>query len=138
MADVSACKLHVKTNAVRAMEYATVRSRVETQRAAPFSKGDLYDSIQETRPSGGMILRAAIFSMSKVALFMDKGTKPHKIRPRGSGYPLKFYWPLPKGPNATVRFMEVNHPGTAARNFFSRPMRERFHRNLQSAIDRLT
>lgn len=64
--------------------------------------------------------------------YVDKGTKPHVIKPKGPGYPLRFktgYKPktLPSpartvfggggttGPE--VRAMVVNHPGTDARNF---------------------
>jgi hypothetical protein len=72
----------------------------------------------------------------RVWTFVDKGTKPHKITPKGPGYPLRFNWggkgsykpkTLPRpartvigggvqtGPE--VRAMVVKHPGTEARNF---------------------
>lgn len=68
----------------------------------------------------------------QVWTYVDQGTKPHVIAPKGPGYPLRFrtgYKPktLPRpartviggggaaGPE--VRAMRVQHPGTEARNF---------------------
>ena len=39
------------------------------------------------------------------------GTASHEIRPKGPGYPLRFYWPKV---GAFVAFMKVQHPGTKA------------------------
>lgn len=69
---------------------------------------------------------------SKIYEYVDRGTKPHKIRPKRPGYPLRFNSagfrpktaPRQLGSSAgtpaqppTVRAMEVNHPGTDARDF---------------------
>lgn len=41
--------------------------------------------------------------------FTEYGTAPHRIEPKGPGYPLRFYWPKIPG---WVAMMVVNHPGS--------------------------
>lgn len=94
--------------------------------------------------------------------FVTGGTRPHTIRPRGPGYPLRFQWGGPgsykpktnvmgqyKGPGKVVggkevRFMSVRHPGNAPRNFekiiaqaykpiFARDMENAFRRGIRRA-----
>jgi hypothetical protein len=50
------------------------------------------------------------------AIFVHEGTKAHTIRPKGPGYPLRFFWPK-VGRN--VAFMKVRHPGTKAQPFLT-------------------
>ncbi len=81
-------------------------------------------------------------------IWTDEGTKPHIIRPKGPGYPLRFRSghnpktvPVARanvgdgrstGP--WVSKYEVNHPGTEAREF--RPeMQRRLEIGLQSALE---
>lgn len=84
--------------------------------------------------------------------YVDGGTKPHKIRPKRAGYPLRFgtgYVAKTQvgrigstqggttGPDA--RAYEVNHPGTKAREFsktISENEQEQLARDLQAAITR--
>ena len=47
------------------------------------------------------------------ALFMEEGTRPHKISAKGGGY-LKFFWPKV---GKVVYFHSVNHPGTKPYHF---------------------
>ena len=71
-----------------------------------------------------------------------KGTKPHIIKPRGKGYPLRFKWGGPgsykpktvrggrfRGPGKVVggkevRAKQVKHPGTKPRHFTERINKE--------------
>jgi len=74
---------------------------------------------------------------------LDKtGTKPHVIKPKGKGYPLRFNWGGPgsykpktvrggkfRGPGKVVggkpvRAMQVKHPGTKPRKFTERINKE--------------
>lgn len=55
------------------------------------------------------------------ALFVVRGTRPHRIEPRGLGYPLRFYW---KKKGRIVYFSYVNHPGTGPNNFALRALRQ--------------
>lgn len=49
------------------------------------------------------------------------GSKPHTIKPKKKGYPLKFMLtPKGGGPGTLVRAMSVKHPGTNANNFLER------------------
>ena len=57
---------------------------------------------------------------SPLGRWVQEGTKPHVIRPKGPGYPLRFFWAKgPRGPGI-YRYMSVNHPGTKANRFVSR------------------
>lgn len=69
--------------------------------------------------------------------YVDRGTRPHMIFPRGQGYPLRFQagynakttpGSLTSGPGgpygATVRAWSVKHPGTAPRHFSEQIQKE--------------
>jgi hypothetical protein len=43
------------------------------------------------------------------ALWLEEGTEPHEIMPRGPGYPLSFYWPRL---GRVAHYMRVMHPGS--------------------------
>ena len=89
--------------------------------------------------------------------YVTLGTRPHIIKPKGAGYPLRFKWGGYgsykartttsggyKGPGKviggqTVRFKRVNHPGTKARNFerhIARWYKPRFTRVMNEAVKR--
>jgi hypothetical protein len=89
--------------------------------------------------------------------YVSLGTKPHVIRPKGKGYPLKFEWGGYgsyksktttsggyKGPGKvvggkTVRFMQVKHPGNKARRFekhIARWYAPQFRRTMKNAVAR--
>jgi hypothetical protein len=51
-------------------------------------------------------------------LFMEQGTKPHKIKAKGGGY-LAFFWPKV---GKMVYFRSVNHPGTRPYRFLTKGM----------------
>lgn len=82
--------------------------------------------------------------------WLNEGTKPHTIRPKGKGYPLRFQAGYQAGskPGQTfttsgrksgemVAAMEVHHPGTAAREWSEliEKMHQRpFERWMQAAM----
>lgn len=90
--------------------------------------------------------------------FLDEGTRPHTIKPKASGYPLRFKWAgrgtyraktavrfigSRAGGNPsnapTVRRMSVQHPGTKARRFtevIQRRSQRRLPKNIRKAIKR--
>lgn len=89
--------------------------------------------------------------------YVSFGTRPHIIKPKGQGYPLKFQWGGPgsykartttgggyKGPGKvaggkTVRFPQVKHPGNKARNFEAHIARwygPQFRRTMKNAVTR--
>lgn len=79
--------------------------------------GTLTNSIDSDGPNGsfsGGDLQAIVSAGAEYALYVDKGTKPHKIKPR---YRSSLRWPIEGG------FMfsgEVNHPGTAPTLFLEK------------------
>jgi hypothetical protein len=91
--------------------------------------------------------------------YVSQGARPHIIRPKGRGYPLRFEWggygsykprTTPsggyRGPGRvvggkTVRFMQVKHPGNKARNFekhIARWYAPQFRRTMKNAVARAT
>jgi hypothetical protein len=89
--------------------------------------------------------------------YVSEGTRPHEIRPKGAGYPLKFAWggpgsykPKTKPPgkfggpgivqNAeTTMLMVVHHPGNEPRNFekgISEDFTPKFRRIVENAMRR--
>jgi hypothetical protein len=89
--------------------------------------------------------------------YVSKGTRPHVIKPKGPGYPLKFKWGGPgsykartnmsggyKGPGKMiggkiVKPWKVNHPGNKPRNFekhIARWYGPKFRRTMDAAVRR--
>lgn len=84
--------------------------------------------------------------------YVNNGTKPHKIKPKGKGYPLAFM--VGGSPKTTpgkavsskgtlgtlpVKAMEVDHPGTKAREFdkqIAKKFEKKFANTAQKALDR--
>jgi len=86
-----------------------------------------FEAIQETTPTGVTVLAG---TDSDVYKFVDQGTRPHIIEPKGPGYPLRFQSGYraktmpgylgsgmggPFGSYASA--YRVRHPGTQARRF---------------------
>jgi hypothetical protein len=74
--------------------------------------------------------RWSVWTDSEIYAYVDRGTRPHVIRPKRPGYPLAFQTGYtaktvprviasrPGGASGpTVYAMEVHHPGTEAREF---------------------
>ncbi|MDD5245619.1 MAG: hypothetical protein PHU49_16545 [Syntrophorhabdaceae bacterium] len=93
-----------------------------------------FESLTEERGNGFTLIVGtddAVYNM------LDKGTPPHKITPKGPGYPLAFTWGGPGSYHAQTQpnsldswgrggtgaqggarfFMSVNHPGTKKRGW---------------------
>lgn len=60
-----------------------------------------------------------VWSPLEYAKWVHDGTPPHDIFPRGTGYPLRFFW---RKLNRRVKFWAVYHPGQRAQNFLTEPM----------------
>jgi HK97 gp10 family phage protein len=85
--------------------------RKEIKKRAPSRSGDLKKEIRFkiTRgKAGGFAAEVGAFNKGYYALFIEFGTSPHKIKPKGKNKILNF-----GGGQAT----EVIHPGTAAKPF---------------------
>ena len=98
-------------------------------------------------------MKATVGTDNKIYEYVDEGTRPHIIKPKRPGYPLRFNTPFkPKtqvmqiksgsgftGTN-TVRAMLVHHPGTKARKFtpvILRAHNRMFAKRLQQEITRM-
>lgn len=97
-------------------------------------------------------LGGTVSTSNKIYHYVDAGTKPHIIKPKRPGYPLRFNVPFkPKTSvmqiksgagsrgNTTVRAMVVHHPGTKARKFtqvIQRAHNRAFKRKLEQEIQR--
>lgn len=101
-------------------------------------------------------MSALVATDDEIYGYVDKGTRPHKIRPKKQGGRLRFQWAGPGSyhakttPNVIgsqsggasgnmVAFPEVNHPGTKARNFdqiIARKWQPRFKRRMEDAMKR--
>lgn len=99
--------------------FAPVSTPTDTSTRPP---GQLRDSITVSTPvtSGGTSFTGRVSAPVPQAVWTDRGTDAHEIVPRGSGYPLRFYW-MKAG--AVVHFMHVNHPGNAAMNWWEPSVR---------------
>lgn len=87
---------------------------------APVGTGATRDSITIADPVYELgVFRLTASAGTPQALYSDQGTEPHEITPRGSGYPLRFFWESgPAGPGE-YRYMRVNHPGQEATYWWS-------------------
>lgn len=109
------------------------------------------------RPSSYTVYVYPAGASADIWRYVSQGTRPHIIKPKGAGYPLKFKWGGKgsykartttsggyKGPGKVVggkvvRFMKVNHPGNKARNFekhIARWYNKRFVATMDAAIKR--
>lgn len=77
--------------------------------AYPQAQPKLRTSQQVDRRTVGNRLTTTVRYTAPQADFTEYGTAPHKIEPKGPGYPLRFWWPKING---WAAFMVVNHPGS--------------------------
>lgn len=96
-------------------ERAARQIQSELERTAPVNTGTLKRS-QSVRVTGQTpnLITAEAVADTPYAVYVSEGTRAHEIRPRRANV-LSFYWPK-RG--ATVFFAKVNHPGTAANDWF--------------------
>lgn len=112
-------------------------------------------STSVTAKTGGVLLEVWTDSKTEEGLifkFVDEGTKPHEIRPKGPGYPLRFasaFQPKTKprtlsssagktGPRDT-RAWVVQHPGTEAREYtdeIEKKWQKPFAKDMQDAMNK--
>ena len=90
------------------------------QQEAPKFTGEFANKISYRTIGGGDVDGFNVYVPKPLGDWILDGTPPHVIRPRGNGYPLRFYWPKV---GREVRFMYVNHPGTKANRFMGRAYR---------------
>ena len=97
----------------------------------------------------------SVHTLDEIFEYVNEGTKPHTIRPKGKGYPLRFQWggkgsytpktkpkvigSRPGGPSGPeVRMAVVHHPGTKAREFdkvIQKKWTKPFKAAMQKALD---
>lgn len=113
-----------RDEALRELDYAT-----STWTNQPVFKGTVWHR--------GTVASVKVSTTDKVFIYVDQGTRPHIITPKGEGYPLRFRWDGPGSykpkskpgilrayrgevPSTEVRRMFVHHPGTEARKFMEK------------------
>jgi hypothetical protein len=102
-----------------------VMYEVETQAKiltllGPYSNGYLSRSIRR-RPLivRGDVVTGDVFSPLDYAKSVHDGAKPHLIKPRGPGYPLRFFW---RKVGHVVTPWVVHHPGQKGQHFLTKPL----------------
>lgn len=74
-----------------------------------------------TEPDGADVnVIAGMHGVTPYLGYQLTGTRPHEIRPRGQGYPLRFFW---EKIGENVAFYKVNHPGHKANDFVRESIR---------------
>lgn len=76
---------------------------------APKKTLHLMGSIKYKKMSGPRGIAFEAGSTARHALWMERGTLPHTIKPKNPGGMLVFYWPKM---GQTVHLRSVSHPGT--------------------------
>jgi len=94
----------------------------EAKLAAPKKTWQLTFSIVPS-PTGATEWK--VEAQARYSIFVHEGTKAHDIKPKGPGYPLRFFWPKV---GKWVAFMSVRHPGTAAQPFLTDPLTKMMRR----------
>lgn len=123
----------------------------------PWANPPTFKATKSVKPTGITLDVKPTGENKKIWEYVSFGTRPHVIKPKGAGYPLRFKWggkgsykPRTttsggyKGPGKvvggkTVRFKRVNHPGNKARNFekhIARWYKPRFQRVMNEAVKR--
>ena len=92
----------------------------------PYSTGATAVSITKSIHVEGSTVNGTVRANTPWADMAHDGTRPHIIRPRGPGYPLRFYW---RKVGHTVTPMYVRHPGMKGKRFLAGPMERVGRRN---------
>lgn len=91
---------------------------------APHATGKYASRITLTTHRSGDSYNVEIRAPEPLTTWLTRGTRAHEIRPKGPGYPLRFYWAKgPKGPGV-YHFMRVWHPGTRGKPFIASAYRQ--------------
>ena len=92
------------------------------KRNAPFRTGRLKASIEpDAEHVEGMRATGGVSANTPYAIYLEKGTRPHIIRPTGDKKALAFDWERGGGRRL---FRSVHHPGTRPRPFMMRSAEE--------------
>lgn len=95
----------------------------------------------------------SVFTEDKIWHFVNEGTKPHTIKPKGKGYPLRFQWggkgsykaktqpkvigSRPGGPSGPeVRMMVVHHPGQKKPRDFDKEIKKKWDKPFKAAMQK--
>jgi hypothetical protein len=106
----------IRTVAEESFRLGARQALSELRANPPFKTrtGRLIKSTRADVISGGLSLTVKIRASAPYASYLEHGTDPHVIRPRGIGGLLTFYW---NKVGSVVHFKKVNHPGTKATHF---------------------
>lgn len=124
MADVTELQLKVRNRGAATARQAGLIMRDGLRRATPRSQLTSVHTADrwtvDHRATSPTRFLEVLTNTSPVAGWLDKGTRPHVIRPRRVRA-LRFYAPEFRGATADgfVFARKVNHPGTAARNYIA-------------------
>ena len=88
--------------------------------AGPYSTGRLARSMRKRVWITTTGAAGEVWSDLPQAQWVNDGTRPHYIQPRGN-WPLRFFW---RKVGKTVRLAYVRHPGQRAQHFMTGPMVE--------------
>jgi hypothetical protein len=95
------------------LERSLERQAAETRARTPVKTGTLQRSITWKVEGRGARIYGTVYSPLAYALFVERGTKPHRIRARSARF-LRF-----EVGGRVVFAREVQHPGTKAAHFFA-------------------
>ena len=99
---------------------ANIERRAKARAAAgEYTTGRLAASVRSKVWTVGLKIHGTVGSDLPYAKFSDTGTAPHIIRPRGPGYPLRFYW---RKVGRVVTPYKVNHPGQRSKGWLTDPL----------------
>lgn len=113
-----AVKTFAITQAAKSVRTTTAAVNRQARQNAPgglYSTGRLKSSINWSMTIAGTMVRGRSGSELDYAIFPEKGTQPHIIRPRTAPH-LRFYW---RRVGRVVRLNQVSHPGSAAQNYMT-------------------
>lgn len=82
--------------------------------------GELLSTIRTEDDGADVNVMAGRAGATPQLTYQMEGTRPHVIQPRGSGYPLRFFW---EKIGQNVAFMKVNHPGGKKNDFVRESVR---------------
>jgi hypothetical protein len=101
-----------------------ILARLESR--GPYSTGRTAASIHSVVWVTGSTVRGTVRAGTPYAHIAHSGASPHIITPRGTGYPLQFYW---RKVGRVVRFPYVHHPGQPGKHFLTGPAERVGRRN---------
>lgn len=121
MADLRDLRNRIRVRAYFAVSDASPRLQQELRTNSPRKTGEM-QSKTTVVPRG---LEATARAATDYASYQRHGTRSnYPITPKRKGGRLVFFWPGPKGPNAVVYLVKVNHPGIKANSWWDDALRK--------------